>query len=359
MQIRVYRGEAVSNGALAAPELPARLKVLPWGESQSTKGKVVVGGLTLAVLSAEQRKAGFERVALDFEHNTVKGTQAYAESQEPRPVAAYGTVEVIEGQGLFLTGLVWTPEGIRAARNFEDLSPAVRQDAAGEVLFVHSVALTRNGAVHDLQFYSVTTEVETQTQEENEMKGALAKLLGLKAEATDAEIETAAAAMFPALQVLSALDVAAREALPKLLVLDAGKLQGLCALSAEDLQAKLTVLSAVGDSSKSTIEGLVARLGGIEEQVKTFSTEKVRSERQAILDRAGREGKVIPLSAEQIAAMDLTVLSTLCEKLPATVPVDQRTVEDVRTHSAGTQQRNNPNRPQIAAAFGLKPEDLD
>jgi len=359
MQIRVYRGEAVSNGALAAPELPARLKVLPWGESQSTKGRVVVGGLTLAVLSAEQRTAGFERVALDFEHNTVPGTRAYTEAGEPRPVAAYGTVEVIEGQGLFLTGLVWTPEGIRAARNFEDLSPAVRQNAAGEVLFVHSVALTRNGAVHDLQFYSVATEIETQNQQETSMKEWMLKLLGLNAEATDEEISTAAEAMAPALLVLSALDEQARAALPKLLLLDASKLTGLCALSAEDLQAKLTVLSAVGDSSKATIEGLVSRLSLVEGQVQTFSVEKTKSERQLILDRAGREGKVIPLSAEQIAAMDLTILSTLCEKLPATVPVNQRTVEDVRTHSAGTQGRNNPNRPAIAAAFGMKPEDLD
>jgi hypothetical protein len=171
------------------------------------------------------------------------------------------------------------------------------------------------------------------------------------------EIETACAAMAPALLVLSALDENGRKALPKLLVLDAGKLEGLCALSAEDLQGKLTVLSAVSDSGKSTIEGLVTRVSALEGEIKAFSTEKVQSERGAIRERAAREGKVIPLSADQIETMDLTVLSTLVDKLPATVPVEQRTVENVKVHAAGG-GASNPNRPAIAAAFGLKAEDL-
>lgn len=353
IQIRVYRGESVSNGALAAAELPDRLKILPWGDSESTKGRVTVGLKTLSALASAQRLLGFERVALDFEHNTVPGTRTYKESGEPRPVAAYGTVEVIEGEGLFLTGLVWTPEGSKAARNFEDLSPAVRQDDTGEVLFVHSVALTRNGAVHDLTFYSVSAETDDEqgekyyaptTQEETQMKGALARLLGLNAEATDEQIEQAAEKAGMVIVALSAIDMA--------------KLQALSALSAEDLQAKLTVLSAVGDSSKATLEGLVTRIGAIEGSLQTFSAEKIKGDRQQIKDRAAREGKVIPLSAEQIGAMELTVLSSLVDKLPVTVPVDQRTVEDTRTFAAGGSERNNADRGKIAAAFGLKVEDF-
>jgi len=331
MQVRCYQGETISNGALAATELPTRLKFLRWGENESTKGRVMVGPKTFSAIATAQRKAGHKRVALDFQHNTVKGTPAYEESAEPRPVAAYGTVEAVEGEGLFLADLVWTPEGMKAARNFEDLSPAVRQDASGEVIFVHSVALVRNGAVHDLQFYSVEAEIEEQQQqEETRMRNVLVKLLGLSADATDEQIEAAAG--------------------------KAGAL--LVALSAEDLSAKLTVLSAVGDSSKTTLEGLVARLGAMEGEVKTFSAQKARDDRQAIAERAAREGKVIPLSAEQIAAMDLTVLSSLVEKLAVTVPVEQRTVEDTRTFSAGSGERNNPDRLKIAAAFGMKVEDM-
>jgi len=343
IQVTTYRGEPVANGALSAPELPNRLKLLPWGESTSTKGRVFVGRKTLTTLSAMQRELGFERVALDFEHNTVPGTRAYKESAEPRPVAAYGTVLVLEGEGLFLDNLAWTPTGILTARNFEDLSPAVKQDSAGEVLFMHSAALTRNGSVYDLTFFSVGIEVETQTQEEIAgMKEQLLKLLGLAPEATDEEITVAVDKAAALLKMLSGLTAEAVNA--------------LSAISAMDLQAKLTVLSAVSDSGKSTIEGLVTKVGEIEKSLQVFSAEKVKSERGAIRARAAREGKVIPLSAEQIEAMDLVVLSTLVEKLPATVPVEQRTIEDVRTHAA-TGVETGGNRAEIFRNCGLKAEE--
>lgn len=343
IQVKVYRGEAVSNGALSAPELPTRLKVLPWGESESTKGRVVVGLETLSALPAMQRTLGFERVALDWEHGTVPGTTAYKESAEPRSVAAYGTVCVVEGEGLFLDNLVWTPEGKAKAMNFEDLSPAVKQNKAGEVLFCHSVALTRHGAIYDLQFFSVSAPVQNEQKEDPEMKEEMLKLLGLTPEATPEEIAAAIEKMAALLKMLASLTPEAVTA--------------MSALSAADVTQKLTVLSAVSDSGTATISDLVRKVGSIESQLLTFSAEKSASERGALQSRAAREGKVIPLSAEQIAAMDLIVLSSLVEKLPVTVPMDQRTVPSVVMHSAETD--NAVMRAEIAKNCGLKVEDMN
>ena len=50
----------------------------------------------------------------------------------------------------------WTPLGIESAKQFEDLSPAVHEED-GEIDFVHSVALTPNGCMHDLTFFSVSS----------------------------------------------------------------------------------------------------------------------------------------------------------------------------------------------------------
>jgi phage I-like protein len=355
MRITVFQGEPIGNGAFSGPNLPTRLKLLNWGANESTKGLVIVGLKTLSALPATQRELGFERVALDFEHNTVPGTRAYAESKEPRPVAAYGTVRVIEGEGLFFENLTWTPEGLASARNFEDLSPAVRQDDGGEVVFVHSAGLVRNGAVRGLTFFSVELSTTTTTKEAKGMKAWLLKLLNLKAEATDLEIEGACALAAPAFTALCALTPVQMAALTALSAMDAAKLTALSAMPIADLQQKLTILSAVSDSGKTTIEGLVTKIDGIEKTLTTLSAEKAQAARTSLLERAAREGKVVPLTAEQIEAMDLTVLTTLVDKLPATVPVSQRTIEDVRVHSATP--RAGSQRAEIFRNCGLKDDE--
>ncbi|HEX5222627.1 MAG TPA: phage protease [Verrucomicrobiae bacterium] len=137
-------------------ELPSRLKILGWGKSTSVHGDVTLGELSALVLPQKQRALGFEKVALDFEHNTVPGTAEYNRTSEPRRVAAFGVVKLFPNEGLFLDELEWTPAGQAEARNFTDLSPAVEMDRDGNVLFVHSAALTRNGAVYGLSFFSAT-----------------------------------------------------------------------------------------------------------------------------------------------------------------------------------------------------------
>jgi hypothetical protein len=145
----------VSNGALGEEKLPSRLKILKWGANPSVKGTFKVGGKTLACLEANQRALGFERVAIDYNHCSVPGSEDYVPGKPPS-IFGYGTVRLHPGDGIYLEDVTWTPLGLEHARNYEDLSPTVHQAPDSEVDYVHSVALTTNGALENVTFFSAT-----------------------------------------------------------------------------------------------------------------------------------------------------------------------------------------------------------
>ena len=87
----------ISNGALAAEKFPVRLKLLNWGDNQSLKGVVRVGPLTLSALANNQKTLGFDRIALDYEHNTVPGTPAFVADKPPNPVVSSVTTGTVTG----------------------------------------------------------------------------------------------------------------------------------------------------------------------------------------------------------------------------------------------------------------------
>lgn len=266
MQIKCLR---VSNGAMAAKELPTRLKVLAWGRNETTKGPTIVNETTVMVLPKRQDHEGFDRVALDFEHNTVPGSPEYERSQEPRPVAAYGVPEVVAGEGLFLTDLVWTDEGKKHAQHYHDLSAAVRENEANEVVFLHSSALVRQGSARDVSFYTVSLGNNQQKDE----------------------------TMEPNYQALKAQVDALSQMLDKLKE-DLGKLMAT--------------------------EQTVATQG---EAVTTLSARIDAMEKQALVDRATMQRKVIPLSDDEIKDTDIKTLSALVENIKPTIPLNRVTPE--------------------------------
>ena len=143
-------GLEISLSADAA-KLPRRIKVLNWGDNPNCHGKRVnVGPLFVKCLGADTYP--YRKVALDFEHNTFPGTAAYKESKEPRPVAGFGEIEAVEGDGVYLTMSSWTPEGERMAVNYADVSAGAVTDRDGNLVAVASVALCRAGAVEGMDF---------------------------------------------------------------------------------------------------------------------------------------------------------------------------------------------------------------
>jgi len=286
----------ISNGALDAKNLPKKLKLLNWGSNQTIKGPVIVGEETVKQLSVNQAKLGYDRIALDFNHQSVPGSDTY--EKDPLEVAAYGTPVVIPGDGLYLENIEWTPAGEKFAANYHDLSPTPKLDARGEVIFLHSVALCRQGAVKDLSFYNASflTPMSTTAPASTEAsttavdyKGLLVSLLQkLGVQVPDAPSDSDIASMVDQFKV------------PEKKV----------AAADDDNATNTTMTMTPGEKA------LLARLQKLEDG-------QSDGERAGLLTLAASHGKVIPLSAEQIKLVPISALKELVEKLPAgTVPLN-------------------------------------
>jgi len=304
----------ISNGASAVKGLPKRLKVLNWGVNETKKGAVVVGPQTVRQLALNQDSHGFDRVALDYEHNTVPGTPEFERTKEPREVAAYGVPLVVPGEGLFLDDLIYTPSGEKNALSYIDLSPAVTNDpVSGEIVFMHSTALCRQGATPDVSYYSVTLNPK-EKEPTMDMKEVLAQLDALSKSLAD--LKAVVEGMKPK-EVVETLSVS------------------------RELSGKVT---AHGE----TVKALTDRLD--------------KFERQSLVDKATHAGKVIPLNADELAKVDLVTLSAMIDKLPPTVPLHQRTpattVSDPADAAAVIAQYNAIKDPTERANFFRKHRNL-
>lgn len=279
---------------------PSRIRICPWGETRTEKGIIRCTDRTARDLPAAQAAARRDRVALDFNHNTVPGAEAYR--GEPAPIAAMGPLEVVPGEGIFLRDLDWREAGVKAyaARDYEDISPALITDDDGNVIFIHSAAMARQGIIEGLTLFAAgsheeilrlinqtprTGEKKQETQVEK-YKELLLQLLKLPADATDDQI---------------------REAVTK----------------------------ALSGAPDGEVKAMSARLDEMAARIKTFDAAEEGRQRDAIVAAAAREGKIIPLSADEIGSTPVKTLASMVEKLPATVPMEQRTGQ-VKEFSAGT-----------------------
>lgn len=286
-----------------AGALPEKLLVARWGNNPSVKGDFIINETTVRELPGNQAKVNFDTVDLDFEHNTVPGSPAFKASSEPRKRAARGTLEVVEGEGVYLHTAAdrWTPEGEEAVqgKHYSDLSPTILTNEAGEVVFIHSVALARQGAAEglELQLNSAdplaaltpdSPKSESTQTHSMDFKLILTALLGLSADATDAQIHTAAGDFYQKLN--------AAQAAPQL---------------PEDVSNQLKTMS-------TSIEDLQKKLDG--------------QERQSLIAAAIRDGKLVPNSVQDL---DLAKLKSVLEELPSDqVPVGRRTPEGLKLHSS-------------------------
>ncbi len=159
----------------ALKELPKRILIAKWGDNPNVNAPLKMGAKTMTYAATLAKARGHERIALDYQHNTVPGSPAHKESTEPRKVAAYGTLDLVEGDGAYLVIDAYTPSGLENAAEFSDVSPAVERDENGEILFFHSVGLCRNGAVDGLEFQTFEVEFEVKA-EEPEAKPAAADM---------------------------------------------------------------------------------------------------------------------------------------------------------------------------------------
>lgn len=130
-----------------------------WGNNFTSNGLIIVNDQTAKVFSANQKAFGRERVAVDFEHNTVPGTPEYERTKEPRPVAGHSGLVCLAGDGIYAENIVYTPAGEASAANYEDVSLApVVNKKSNIVVGAHSWALTHAGAVDGMLFRPLSAD---------------------------------------------------------------------------------------------------------------------------------------------------------------------------------------------------------
>jgi phage I-like protein len=283
----------ISNGALKNETLPRRLKFFAWGDNKSTDGNFRAGDKTGAELPANQKKFGFERVAIDFNHCSVPGTDTYNDllkAGQPPLIFGYGRVQAVPDDGIYLEDIIWTPLGMQHARNFEDLSPAI-QDEDGEVTLVHSVALTPNGKMEGLEFFNAALKV----QENRAMQPTAS--------------EEKALALLSVARLLELPEASGEEAV------------------LEKLSERLKAADVEQRASAETVSTLNARIKILEENLKKTVEDEQAAEQVRVVALLSVEGKSpkredgAAYSREELLTLDLATLKLLHANTPATVPL--------------------------------------
>lgn len=305
----------------AGDELPTQVRVLLWGDNPNSNGETVVVGQELVMALADPLYA-YSRIPIDFEHNTVPGTVAYAETCEPRAIAGYGHIEVSEEQGVVLIVDEWTALGQERARDFADVSAAALLDANGHVTAIVSVALTRTGAVPGMTFTQAVLAALPHNQiKTNEMKllQKIADLLGL-GEDVDEDV-----------------------------IIDA--VTKLSSAGGDDATAEQPVEPA---ETTAPGENVDARITAIEKRLAQLLEIVEGDRKRELVLSAQAEGKQIRLSDSAIATLSVDDLRQLLDSIPATVPLSAQTRQpvDSRRHTISAEER------AVASAFGLSAEAI-
>jgi len=294
---------------------PSRLLIAKWGRNDSVNGSFTVGEKTARFLPSMQKLLGFDTVQIDFEHNTVPGTAAFKADKEPRNIAADVSLSVVPGEGIYAEGIKWTPHGVKSITEglHPDISPTIKTDDHGEVVFMHSAGLCRQGAVPDLKVFSAADlltadQLQTFSATLNQpattpimdYKKLLLLILGIAETATDTEIETAAKAAAEKLKA-APVEPAAPVADPE---------------TATTLETHSATITKQGQ----TIDLLVKRLDD--------------AERQNILGAAVMAGKLVPHGIDKLSNEQLKDVLDGLES--GVVPLAQRTPEKLKTFAVSS-----------------------
>jgi phage I-like protein len=318
--------------------LPPKILVLAWGEHATTKGVVICDDTTMRQLAAFNAAQNWDRIALDFEHNSVPGSPTYA--GEPVKIAGYGTLQLVAGEGIYLVMSSWTPEGkaFAAGGHYGDLSPVVKVNDRNEVIGLHSVALCRHGATPGLVFLSTAGSMQTPTAANRELRTANSTSSTMTPEQLIAKLAEMLdlAATATADEVLAALTEK----------MSAGEKE-LTAAKAE-MEKNKTLSAGTSDELKL----LAATLKEQGETLKLLTTQQLESQRGEIIAAAVREGKQVPSIAKSMALDDL---KKLCAELPVTVPMSARTLEGVIPLS--TLHSEAPEAKAVSEMTGVSDED--
>lgn len=137
----------LDSARLTAASVPARVRIAPWGEVDSTRGRFVVDDEAAAMVVAAFEEHGTD-LPVDYEHQTLGGP--YASPTGQAPAAGWiKRLESVPGVGIF-AHVEWTDNARAqlAAKEYRYLSPvALVRKSDRKIVGLHSVALTNKPAI--------------------------------------------------------------------------------------------------------------------------------------------------------------------------------------------------------------------
>jgi len=267
----MLRGSAGPGGD--AP--PDRIRVMPWGKTEARDDYFVVTPSAVASMKNRNQKARRDRIRIDREHATAF---VPAVKRNPKDILGYGDFEVVDGEGIFLANIQWTDSGRENWKALPDVSPAfLKRKSDGMVTELESVGLCSDGELEGLHLYSASAAMPagvflSPTNEVmNELIIQLLKKLGIDvpAEADEATLRDLA------LKALEGSDDAA-EVKPK------------------------------PEEDASVMSALAKRLERLERTESDRTAARDAEEIAEIQRTASAEGKVIPMTDEQIKKLSVS-----------------------------------------------------
>lgn len=284
-----------------APAAGGEIQLTPAGTFKARDGRPV--GIAGWVMDAAAAARVIARAALrktpfviDYEHQTL----ASEKNGLPAPAAGwFSKLEWRDGDGLYATGVEWTAKAKAHidAGEYKFISPVLSYDkTTGAVLQMEMAALTNNPALDGMNAVAALAhEFFTRSQEPNPkdhpMK-AIAVLLGLAADASEADITVALTA----------------------LTANRAELQ-------TQVAALTTETAALKTQSPDPAKFVpVETVTALQTQVAQLSTRLNQSEVDDVISGAKASGKLLPAMeswARDLGKSDLAALKTYIEKNPA------------------------------------------
>ncbi len=285
----------------AAGDPPSRLRVIPWGRTETREGPIVFEQRQADAVLARLKQQRRDKIPLTFDHPPKAETG-------PKLRAGYGTPEVVPGDGMYLTAIRWTEAGRKHWDSYEDLSPGIRvSNKTGEVTFLDHVALCEHGELEGVTMFSVATDggmppvrdASYLPLEGDDMKQLLIKLLGkagspVADDATTDDILAAAEKVF---------GTAPDQPNPPT--------ETEAQMSADE------ITKAVTAAVTAAVDPLTKRLEEQEKLLSATQAAQTAAEKRSIIDAATAAGKVVPFSDEEVREFSAGALRKLCDALPA------------------------------------------
>ena len=301
---------AFAAGTLTKPaegrELPSRLLICPWGTHDTGKGVVTCNATTAGLLLRNQAATKRLKVALDFQHNSVETSKTY--TGEPLKVAAYGALELVEGEGIYLSALEWTPEGKDHAANghYPDISPALKLNDQREVIWVHSAGLVRQGEIDGLELFDAGDTINAVLN------------MGLDTGMMNWTASRELLNIFLATVGMEIPDNATYDETKSLAARGAKKLEAGMATPEAKAAAAATDNPDTNTDTDTEITTMNAdEINQLKTRLERAEQRADKADKDAIQAKAIAAGKVIPLSAEDIAGFSVEQFSAICDRLPA------------------------------------------